>query len=567
MIDEDQRAARLASSRRRLLAGAGAVAGLGLAGGLGFAGGAALEGKPAVTPPPAPASPAVKLLVPSGDTSGATDHQSIQQILIPTPYNNWGQNTVVLLGSGVFYIHRTITFMAHQQAIRGQGQNITAIVAADDFTATTSTGPARATAFETPTETAMIYTGSGNQFLVVDGLTVNGPAASSGNRLALGGGDQLNGLQQTGGSIFCQFTNLHFQGINGWPLIFDGRGGNNANTLIENVRADDCAAVCYLQGNQGGYRGSATLMNVTGSTMKPPRGVMAEVPAAFVVRDYEDLLAWSATPSLVEGACASCFFYAIDTGDTILLRDAEPSDAAATGARSPSDIGFYGGIAEADDGKQSGIRITGGASQITINDLKLAYNTNHGISVEGTGDEIRLHNCQFQNNGTAGSTDGTAYYDLNWTGSSSGVVRDCTFNTTIKPVGTPGVAASVNFGDAPAAASGAVVDFAGCQFPQSGVTGPMFRDLPNTTTVRNCPPYNPVGELAVRVPPTGGSTAPLSHDAAFYITASSSASCTATVTGSTLTIPPGALVPIFVPAGNPLKLAYDKPPTWKVNGH
>jgi hypothetical protein len=567
MIDEDHRAARLTSSRRRLLAGAGAVAGLGLAGGLGYAGGAALEGKPAVTPPPAPASPSVKLLAPSGDTSGATDHQSIQQILTPAPHNNWGQNTVVLLGSGVFYIHRTITFMAHQQAIRGQGQNITAIVAADDFAATTRTGPADATAFETPTETAMIYTGTGNQFLVVDGLTINGPAASSGNRLALGGSDQLNGLQQTGGSIFCQFTNLHFQEINGWPLIFDGRGGNNANTLIENVRADDCAAVCYLQGNQGGYRGSATLMNVTGSTMKPPRGVMAEVPAAFVVRDYEDLLAWSATPGLVEGACASCFFYAIDTGDTILLRDAQPSDAAATGARSPSDIGFYGGIAEADDGNQSGIRITGGASQIVINDLKLAHNTNHGISVEGTGDQIRLHNCQFQNNGTAGSADGTAYYDLNWTGSSSGVVRDCIFNTTIKPVGTPGVAASVNFGDAPAGASGAVVDFAGCQFPQSGVTGPMFRDLPNTTTVRDCTPYNPVGELAVRVPPSGGSTAPLSHDAAFYIAASSSASCTATVTGSAITIPPGALVPIFVPAGNPLKLAYDKPPTWKVNGH
>ena len=95
----------------------------------------------------------------------------------------------------------------------------------------------------------------------------------------------------------------------------------------------------------------------------------------------------------------------------------------------------------------------------------------------------------------------------------------------------------------------------------------MFKDLPNTTTVRNCTPYNPVGEVAVSVPASGGSTTPLSHDAAFYVTASSSASCTATLTGSAITIPAGALVPLFVPAGNTLTLTYDQAPTWKVNGH
>jgi hypothetical protein len=295
--------------------------------------------------------------------------------------------------------------------------------------------------------------------------------------------------------------------------------------------------------------------------------VMAAVPSAFVVRDYEDLLAWSATPGLIEGGCASCFFYATDTGDTVLLRDAEPGDGAAREVRSPSDIGFYGGIVEAAVGNQSGIRITGGATQIAINDLKVAYNTNHGISVEGTGDQIQVYNCQFQDNGRAGSTDGTAYYDLNWTGSASGVVRDCIFNSTIEPVGRPGVAASVNFANASGAPSGASVNLADCQFPQSGVPGPIFKDLPNTSTVRNCTPYNPVGEVAVSVPPSGGSTTPLSHDAAFYITASSSASCTATVTGTAITIPAGALAPVFVPAGSALTLSYDKPPAWKVNGH
>jgi hypothetical protein len=348
-------------------------------------------------------------------------------------------------------------------------------------------------------------------------------------------------------------------------VIFDGRGGNNAGTLIENVLADGCPTVCYLQGNAAddGYRGSATMTNVTGVNMVPPGGAMASAPAAFVVRDYEDLLAWSATPGLIEGNCASCFFYAIDTGSTILLAD----DDTGGQLGSPSDIGFYGGIVEADSGNQSGIRITGGASQIAISDLKIAYNTNHGISVEGTGDQIQLRDCQFQDNGTAGSADGTAYYDLNWTGSASGLVRGCIFNTTVKPVATPGVAASVNFKSPARGAAHARVSFADCQFPQSGVTGPLFNQLPFASTVRNCVPFNPVGPVSVALPPSGGSTTPLSHDATFYIAASRSAGCTATVNGSAISIPAGGLVPVFVPAASTLLLSYIKAPTWTVNGN
>ena len=313
------------------------------------------------------------------------------------------------------------------------------------------------------------------------------------------------------------------------------------------------------------------MTNVGGVNMVPPRGTMASVPAAFVVRDYEDLLAWSATPTLIQGDCASCFFYAIDTGSTILLADEDEGGQI----RSPTDIGFYGGIVEADSGNQSGIRITGGASQIAINDLKIAYNTNHGISVEGTGDQIQIRDCQFQKNGTAGASDRTAYYDLNWTGSASGLVRGCIFNTTVKPAAAPGVGASVNFkaaarGAVDGAARGAVdtrVSFADCQFPQSGVTGPMFNELPYASTVRDCVPYNPVGPVAVAVPASGDPTTPMSHDATFYIAASASAGCTATVNGSAITIPAGGLVPVFVPAASTLLLSYAKAPTWTVNGN
>ena len=95
----------------------------------------------------------------------------------------------------------------------------------------------------------------------------------------------------------------------------------------------------------------------------------------------------------------------------------------------------------------------------------------------------------------------------------------------------------------------------------------MFKGLPSTATVRNCAPYNPVSETVVSFPASRGSTSPLSHYATFYITASPASRCTATVSGSAITIPGGGLVPVFVPAASTLLLSYDKAPRWTVNGN
>jgi hypothetical protein len=528
--------------RRALLAGGGAVAGLGLAGG------ASLSHSLAFTPAANAAATSFTPIEPSGDTSGATDWNAIQSVL------NSGQGAAAWLAGGTFYVNQTLTFTSSQQAIRGQGRRTTTICAAGGFTGTqtgTTTVTSGGTTTTIPT-TAVIYTGTGTQFLTVDGLTIQGP--SSGSLTQSSSTGQLNGLQQTGGSIRCQFTNLHFLNLNGWPFIFDGAGGNNAGLLVANALADNCFAVCCLQGNVGGYQGSGTMMNVGGVNMvTPAAGTPMHGQPSFLVKDYEDLLAWAATPNVIQGNCASCFFYSIDTGTAIVLQD--------DGHGSPSDIGLYGGIVEADSGNQSGIQITGGAQQVWIHDLKIAYNTNHGIWVSGTGNQIQIRNCQFQNNGQlASGTTAGSYYDLNWSGSASGLVRDCIFNTTIKPAGTSGVVASVNM-----AAGTKGVDFAGCQFPQSNVHGTMFTNPPGT--IRNCPPYNPVGNVTVSVPASGGSPAALPYDATFYIRANAAASCTATVNGSALTVPEGTILPVFVPAGTAMKLTYSKAPDWAVNGH
>jgi hypothetical protein len=207
---EGNQSPRPPASRRALLTSAGAAAGLGL--GLGVAADLATA-RPASA---AAASPTP--LTPSGDTTGATDYSAIQAIL-----DNGYAETVVLLGSGTFYVNQTITFKSSQQAIFGQGRNITVVEAVEDFTGT-----------------SVIYTGSDTQFLTVDGLTLAGPTAGD---FALNGSSQLNGLQQTGGAIRGQFTNLHVHNLNGYPFVFDGQGGNNAGTLVANLLADNCGGV------------------------------------------------------------------------------------------------------------------------------------------------------------------------------------------------------------------------------------------------------------------------------------------------------------------------------------
>ena len=151
----------------------------------------------------------------SGDTSGATDWNAIQSVL------NAGQGAAAWLAGGTFYVNQTITFKASQQSILGQGRRVTTIVAADGFTGT-QTGTTVISGGATLPATAVIYTGSDNQ---------------------------LNGLQQTGGAIRGQFTNLHFLSLNGWPFSFDGQGGNNAGMFIANALAGNCFGVAYLQGN------------------------------------------------------------------------------------------------------------------------------------------------------------------------------------------------------------------------------------------------------------------------------------------------------------------------------
>jgi hypothetical protein len=326
---------------------------------------------------------------------------------------NAGQGAAAWLAGGTFYVNQTITFKMSQQSILGQGRRVTTIVAADGFTGTQTGTPTISGGATVPT-TAVIYTGSDNQFLTVDGLTIEGPSGGGLTQSSTTG--QLNGLQQAGGAIRSQFTNLHFLNLNGWPFTFDGQGGNNAGMFVANALADNCFGVAYLQGNVGGYNGSGTMIDFAGVNMlTPAAGTPMYGQQPFLVQDYWDLLAWGATPSALVGECAICFFCSIDTG----TRSSWPITATARrgrrllrrdrrgGQREPVRDPDHRGRAPGLDPRAEG-----------------RLHPNHGVSVEGTGNQIFIRDCQFQNNGQlASGTSAADYYDLNWSGTPSGLAR------------------------------------------------------------------------------------------------------------------------------------------------
>jgi hypothetical protein len=162
---------------------------------------------------------------------------------------------------------------------------------------------------------------------------------------------------------------------------------------------------------------------------------------------------------------------------------------------------------------------------------------------------------------TGNGVTGGPYYDLNWSGTATGDVIDCEFASSIAVNGHAGVEESVN------TTTGLNVQFQGCRFSGgSSSIASAFTNVP--ALVQNCSGFNPYGITSVSVPASGTATAALGYDATYYITANASGACTPIVSGGTLpSIPASAVVPVFVPATDTLKVTYSNAPTWIVFGN
>ncbi|HEY8998952.1 MAG TPA: glycosyl hydrolase family 28-related protein [Candidatus Saccharimonadales bacterium] len=135
---------------------------------------------------------------------------------------------------------------------------------------------------------------------------------------------------------------------------------------------------------------------------------------------------------------------------------------------SPQNVQIQGGVIQQGT---VGLSVTGAAFQVHVATSRIISNQTHGIQIGGAGNSINIYNCLFSLNGAGAS--GTNY-DLNWSGTSTGRVFGCSFNTSITSSGTAGVQTSVNV-----ATAGQNLMFEGVNFSGTGAASTnWFTNLP-----------------------------------------------------------------------------------------
>ena len=241
---------------------------------------------------------------------------------------------------------------------------------------------------------------------------------------------------------------VHCWYINAWAVNNIGTAGSSSEyadgAMISRVINRYCAGGVRVLGNSAsGYAVNTFLSNIqnvqTGVTSGPASSLDGiRIEDAWDVLG-ENLFSW-VTNGLghalhVVGNCAATFIKNFDglgpnTASNVLIED------GANG--SPQNVQINGGVIQQGT---SGLRITGGASNVHVEMVRFINNQTHGISVEGTGAAIHLRNVFMTQNG-AGAT-GTNY-DINWTGTSTGSIQDTRFATAITASGTAGVQATLN---------------------------------------------------------------------------------------------------------------------------
>jgi hypothetical protein len=381
-----------------------------------------------------------------------------------------------------------------------------------------------------------------------------------------------NGIQ-IAGAKFCNLMNLFMQYINGWCIESVGTASvPNLGTSIYNVTGYNSAGGLHIQGVSGSaFQGQHALMDMQFSQIGVATGANANLDALFF-EDCQDILTLNTNCAVsnastgstlhIKGACATHTHTNLDIGvfpTAGTVNNVIKIEDSAGG--SPTQLVFTNGVAQAG---QRGLLISGGANQIVFTGMWFKNNLTDGVQLSGTGFQIDFRNCTWGLNGQ-GAT-GTQY-DFNLSGTATGSVRGCYFNTAVVSSGSAGVQNPVNI-----ASSGINMKFQDSEFLGTGTTlGNSFTNLPSV--VRNCKNHNPHGAVVVTVPATGVATAALHYDAVFYITAGAS-TCTIVKNtagqgggaGPSIVIPSGAFATVYVPAQATITPTYASAPTWVVDG-
>jgi len=250
----------------------------------------------------------------------------------------------------------------------------------------------------------------------------------------------------------------------------------------------------------------------------------------------------------IKGCCNALFFSNFDFGPypgpggnhVVLIESGSNGD--------PGHITFNGGIIEGGQG--AGLAVTGGF-EILAQGTHFFNNGTYGVDILG-GDAIKLNNCTFDTNGTAGSS---GRYDLQNTTGGNVTINDCYFRTA---QGSTAGKTNAVVNDT----SSGFMSMVNCQFKGTDYSGGnIFASYPKV--VRDCPGFNPIGDIGA--PTIGASpyTSPSqSVDYTAYIKGGTVSSIAVAGTTTGLTLATGEYVTVHVKAGQTVTLTYSVTPTW-----
>jgi hypothetical protein len=473
---------------------------------------------------------AVTVLLPSGDTTGVADSASILAALTGQVY--------VCLAPGTFYISSPIA-MSSSQWLQGSGPGTTSVVNGSAFT--------------------------GSEFVSV---TANGCKISdlrlAGNSTTPPSNPQVSAIEVSDVQRF-HALDLRFQYINGYCIEGIAATGGIYGGQIRGIIANNCDGGIHIKSVSGlSYGGQWSLTDINMQQL----GVGTSGLDVIFLEDVEDIQCVNFNTSIsdvstassmhIKGACATIYMANMDLGCYPNGSGTNYVWLIEDGANgSPSDIRITNGV-----GQQGtyGTRVTGGANHLSFVNFRAFNNYAHGISMEGTGADVKFDSCAFASNGQ-GST-GTNY-DMNWSGTGTGQIMTSTFSSLITGSGTAGVQNAVQFHN-----TAQNVPVANCIFNGAGATtANIFATKP--ISVRTCSGFNPFGAITLAVPGSGTASATLQMDSQVYVNGDASDSVTLVIGGNqatrTLTIAAGAQnIGVLLPANTTLTPTYTAghPPTW-----
>lgn len=469
------------------------------------------------------------LVLPSGDTTGATDSAAIIHAL--------AAGTVRLLPGSTFYLSGPVA-MTTQGSILDLGGST--IQPGSGWSGSEMVG---ITAANCIVRNGYFYGGSGT--------TASNPTC--------------NAIELTA-APFSRVEDIRFSNVNGWCVESNCASGSGYGTVLGRLYGLQNAGGIHILGASLTTQHNITDINFQQTGVASGANANLDV---LKLEDAEDILvenfqggisdAGTGSTLHIHGHCASNYFTNLDLGTYPNGSGSNSVCLIEDGANgSPADIRITNFVFQQGS---VGLTYTGAGSKLRFANGRCEANYTHGAVISGSGSEIIFDDCEFGGNGAGAS--GTNY-DLNWSGTATGYVTNTAFMSAVTASGTGGVQNVVNFSNAEEN-----VPFNGCRFLGSGTTpGNAFVHKP--IWIRNCEGFNPWGSITVTVPASGSPTAKVQFDTWFYITNNQASAITVAISGTenglTATIPASVTMPVFVPASQTLTPTYTTAPAWVVYG-